>query len=190
MAPCIGQGIGFNFEFSYLLWNNLGGQGPDQSNSPVMRFANAGVVYHPISGAIYFDIEISNTTDYVPADSLFNGFVNSRFAQINLACGESAGLRATIKRSCATAPSCKNCAAMSGSLATTCYTNGCACVGTLVTAASGCTNAQIQIAKNAYTCSLMNNALVLTGDSLVTICLLYTSPSPRDRQKSRMPSSA
>ena len=27
-------------------------------------------------------------------------------------------------------------------------------------------------------------------DELVTICLLYTSPSPRDRQKSRMPSSA
>ena len=25
---------------------------------------------------------------------------------------------------------------------------------------------------------------------LTTICLLYTSPSPRDRQKSRMPSSA
>ena len=25
---------------------------------------------------------------------------------------------------------------------------------------------------------------------LVTLCLLYTSPSPRDRQKSRMPSSA
>ena len=27
-------------------------------------------------------------------------------------------------------------------------------------------------------------------DLLVRICLLYTSPSPRDRQKSRMPSSA
>ena len=25
---------------------------------------------------------------------------------------------------------------------------------------------------------------------LLTVCLLYTSPSPRDRQKSRMPSSA
>ena len=24
----------------------------------------------------------------------------------------------------------------------------------------------------------------------ITVCLLYTSPSPRDRQKSRMPSSA
>ena len=28
------------------------------------------------------------------------------------------------------------------------------------------------------------------NDPLVTVCLLYTSPSPRDRQKSRMPSSA
>ena len=27
-------------------------------------------------------------------------------------------------------------------------------------------------------------------DSGLTVCLLYTSPSPRDRQKSRMPSSA
>ena len=28
------------------------------------------------------------------------------------------------------------------------------------------------------------------GQRGVNICLLYTSPSPRDRQKSRMPSSA
>ena len=28
------------------------------------------------------------------------------------------------------------------------------------------------------------------GDPLYRLCLLYTSPSPRDRQKSRMPSSA
>ena len=27
-------------------------------------------------------------------------------------------------------------------------------------------------------------------DAVINICLLYTSPSPRDRQKSRMPSSA
>ena len=27
-------------------------------------------------------------------------------------------------------------------------------------------------------------------DNLLEVCLLYTSPSPRDRQKSRMPSSA
>ena len=38
-----------------------------------------------------------------------------------------------------------------------------------------------------------NNILVMTRGiypPLDTICLLYTSPSPRDRQKSRMPSSA
>ena len=31
---------------------------------------------------------------------------------------------------------------------------------------------------------------VTAGDSCAWTCLLYTSPSPRDRQKSRMPSSA
>ena len=31
---------------------------------------------------------------------------------------------------------------------------------------------------------------VNTTNTIVTDCLLYTSPSPRDRQKSRMPSSA
>ena len=30
----------------------------------------------------------------------------------------------------------------------------------------------------------------MDGSELSPICLLYTSPSPRDRQKSRMPSSA
>ena len=41
------------------------------------------------------------------------------------------------------------------------------------------------IYKNEKT-SLTNTDLT----TLYTVCLLYTSPSPRDRQKSRMPSSA
>ena len=40
----------------------------------------------------------------------------------------------------------------------------------------------------------MNPGLVMSEDkqmaAMPSICLLYTSPSPRDRQKSRMPSSA
>ena len=32
--------------------------------------------------------------------------------------------------------------------------------------------------------------LLIEAPALTTTCLLYTSPSPRDRQKSRMPSSA
>ena len=39
--------------------------------------------------------------------------------------------------------------------------------------------------------SRRKNALIVTyPDALFENCLLYTSPSPRDRQKSRMPSSA
>ena len=39
--------------------------------------------------------------------------------------------------------------------------------------------------------ALNNNHIVIQDRSYMSsICLLYTSPSPRDRQKSRMPSSA
>ena len=37
---------------------------------------------------------------------------------------------------------------------------------------------------------LKEKRVLLTKDTQIMICLLYTSPSPRDRQKSRMPSSA
>ena len=36
----------------------------------------------------------------------------------------------------------------------------------------------------------LSRSLSETKDTLHNTCLLYTSPSPRDRQKSRMPSSA
>ena len=38
--------------------------------------------------------------------------------------------------------------------------------------------------------STPKNAVLYRGDVTYERCLLYTSPSPRDRQKSRMPSSA
>ena len=40
-------------------------------------------------------------------------------------------------------------------------------------------------ASTAYVAKILNAPIILVVD-----CLLYTSPSPRDRQKSRMPSSA
>ena len=48
---------------------------------------------------------------------------------------------------------------------------------------------------NAATATKLSTARDIAGNSFdgsadITICLLYTSPSPRDRQKSRMPSSA
>ena len=48
--------------------------------------------------------------------------------------------------------------------------------------------------KTHYSAEEVHNYLIKNNESigLATIysCLLYTSPSPRDRQKSRMPSSA
>ena len=37
---------------------------------------------------------------------------------------------------------------------------------------------------------IVDRAQTMSTIVLIMICLLYTSPSPRDRQKSRMPSSA
>ena len=36
----------------------------------------------------------------------------------------------------------------------------------------------------------LHSVITKTADDWCDTCLLYTSPSPRDRQKSRMPSSA
>ena len=50
-----------------------------------------------------------------------------------------------------------------------------------------------QLANNAVTnAKILNNTIASAklAANAVTTCLLYTSPSPRDRQKSRMPSSA
>ena len=38
--------------------------------------------------------------------------------------------------------------------------------------------------------AMLTEALAVLGSVIPTPCLLYTSPSPRDRQRSRMPSSA
>ena len=47
-----------------------------------------------------------------------------------------------------------------------------------------------QCALKAMRCKLADDKESVEIDKYDYICLLYTSPSPRDRQKSRMPSSA
>ena len=43
---------------------------------------------------------------------------------------------------------------------------------------------------SAVTSALYNHAFIAQRRSMFSACLLYTSPSPRDRTRSRMPSSA
>ena len=52
-----------------------------------------------------------------------------------------------------------------------------------------------QVLREAHRVLIPEGHIILTGFNPVSVlglqrCLLYTSPSPRDRQKSRMPSSA
>ena len=42
----------------------------------------------------------------------------------------------------------------------------------------------------SFTYTITDGVDSIAGTATLDICLLYTSPSPRDRQKSRMPSSA
>ena len=46
------------------------------------------------------------------------------------------------------------------------------------------------ISRNIYKNTIGNKVIFEEINHDLNICLLYTSPSPRDRQKSRMPSSA
>ena len=49
---------------------------------------------------------------------------------------------------------------------------------------------QYDLVKEIVIATLVVGFLALSLAALFSSCLLYTSPSPRDRQKSRMPSSA
>ena len=65
-------------------------------------------------------------------------------------------------------------------------------------AGKGWARNQAQVAQDQETLKLqrevkrlkMENEILKKASAYFRICLLYTSPSPRDRQKSRMPSSA
>ena len=48
----------------------------------------------------------------------------------------------------------------------------------------------IDLPDNVYVHDFESNNKFQDTSNSFSICLLYTSPSPRDRQKSRMPSSA
>ena len=48
----------------------------------------------------------------------------------------------------------------------------------------------VPVAKPEITDEAILKALKVAGGRALITCLLYTSPSPRDRQRSRMPSSA
>ena len=160
------------------MYNNLGGQGPVTSDPAVMRFANVGTAYDSFGLPFMFDIELSTTTSYTAHDPSANGFTNNKFAQVNLACGHTVGLRATMKRSCATAPSCNACTGLPTASYIQCYAAGCACVGTTVYLPSECQYANVVSFKAAYSCAAMNDVIVLPRSALATLTVFDLDTSP------------
>ena len=169
--PCIGQGVSFDFEFAYLLHNNLGGQGPETSASHSIRFVNVGTVYRPGGSPLNFDIELTNQTSYVPHDSSVNGFKNGRFAQVNLGARQSVRLRATLLASCSSARSCRVCTetGLTEQARIQCFASGCACVGTTVYMETHCTSATVQSQRQSYSCAQRDAVVVLPGEALASL---------------------
>ena len=183
--------MSFDFEYAYLLHNNLGGHGPDTGvSNQTMRFVNVGRVFAPGSSvAIHFDIELSAESSYTPHNASLNGFKNGRFAQVNLQAGTSVTLRATLRQSCSSAPSCRVCAESSPSSQERirCYASGCACYGETVYSEAACGVSEQATARAGYSCAAMSTPLVLPSESLVSSKLSQEStPSWRSTwQKSQ-----
>ena len=73
--------MSFDFEYVYLGHSNLGGQGPDTSAPPTIRYINAASVFQPDVGTTYIDLEVSATSSYQPDEASLNG-LSGRFARI------------------------------------------------------------------------------------------------------------
>ena len=162
--------MSLDFQYVYLGHSNLGGQGPDTSAPPTIRYINALSVFVPGLGTTYVDLEVRAESSYQPDQPSLNG-LSGRFAQINLACNTEVTLRAYTVYSCATAPSCNACqdAALSTSEQITCYARGCACYGTTVYAQRDCMGAAKEAHKAAYSCESMSAPVMLPGEALVTV---------------------
>ena len=172
--------MSFDFSQAYLLYSNLGGQGPDVGRPQSIRYLNVGSVSHPSFGSIHFDLELTNRSAYTPYDSSLNTVLNGKFAQINLASNKEVQLRATMLRSCASAPSCLACmdAALSEAAKTSCFASGCACYGTTVYTEADCSGAAKVAARQRYACAQMSTKLVLPREALVTMSVYDFDTGP------------
>ena len=155
---------------TYLVWSNLGGQGPDTGAPPSMRFVNVAEVSHPAVGTIRIDLVLSNRSAYSPYDASLNT-LNGKFAQVNLACNTAVDLRVSIVMSCASTRSCVACTepSLSESARIGCYAAGCACYGETVFTKYACSGERAAALRAAYGCDQMETPIVLPSAALVSM---------------------
>ena len=119
--------MSFEFSEAYLLYSNLGGQGPDTWAPASIRFVNVATVTHAVMGSVRVDLVVtSQSAAYTPFNSSLNT-LNGQFAQINLACNHAVDLRVEMVLSCARARSCVGCsdASLTEQQRIGCFASGC-----------------------------------------------------------------
>ena len=162
-----------------MAWNNLGGQGPDVSARPEMRYANVGVTVLPDGTLIHFDLVVTAESEYTPFDVSQNG-LNGRFAQINVAANTDVDLRVQVRPSCCAAPNCGACDRLDDATqVAACYAEGCCCFGdgSTVFAPSSCGGFTREFRRVQYGCAQMDVPVSLPGQSLVSSA---PPPPPQD----------
>ena len=154
-----------------MLHSNLGGQGPDASAPPSIRYVNVASGYSAQSGPFNVDLEVTAMSEYTPQNASLNGLVGS-LARINLACNHHVNLRVQTVTSCATLQSCKACLNLSPAARSTCFSTGCSCYGETVYNEAACTGQNARTHQVNYACTQMNSPLSLPQGSLVTVSVL------------------
>jgi len=154
-----------------LVHSNLGGLGPDVSATipPSIRYVNVGTIYSPTSGAINFDLEVTNRSRYSPFNASLNTIINGNFAQINVACNTSVDLRLSVRQSCTNGSSCVFCDSLGSAAKAQCYTSGCDCFGVQVTTEQQCSGAAAAAARASYGCTQMSNPITFPSDAMVSM---------------------
>ena len=170
MNPCIGAGSSFDLTNAWVQHSNLGDEGPDEWAPTGLRYTNVGSVFAPNGVETFFDLLVTNQTTYTADNTSLNGVFGS-LAQVNVACGTSVTLRIRTMLSCATTSSCAACEALDGDARESCYTAGCACFGTVVTAESDCTGTTKEQARQSYGCAWSSQGVVLPAGTFVAMTL-------------------
>ena len=136
----------------------------------------------PRTEATHLDLEVSNHSSYRPYDPSLNVLSsNGKFAQINLECGFSVDLRAYLRLSCASAPSCRACedSALTPDSRIACYAAGCACVTSTVDTPADCQQSHIDANIAAYSCTQSGTAVTLPAGVFASLTVFDIDVSVR-----------
>ena len=153
-----------------IVFNNLGGLGPDLSHPESIRITNVGA-HLDLEGIVqYFDLEITNQSTYTSASPQSNG-LSGALVNISVACNTHATLRTEIKRSCNTLHNCGECERSATTAERdSCFLRGCSCFGAVINNRYDCYGGDnYNQRRAAYSCAQMDQGVISPSNELITM---------------------